>query len=35
MMIAARAADWILEKPQLPPFQARFKFHKDTIGFNH
>lgn len=35
MMIAARAADWILEKPQLPSFQARFKFHKDTIGLNH
>ena len=27
MMVAARAADWILEKPQLPASHARFKFN--------
>ncbi len=27
-MIAARAADWILGKPQLEPFEARFAFHE-------
>ena len=26
MMVAARAADWILERPQLPACKARFKF---------
>ena len=25
-MIASRAADWILGKPQLEPFEARFAF---------
>jgi choline dehydrogenase len=28
MMIAARAADWILGKPQLKPLEANFKFSK-------
>ena len=28
MMIAARAADWILGKPQLKPLEAKFKFSK-------
>ena len=27
MMVAARAADLILEKPQLPDLYTRFKFH--------
>ncbi len=25
-MIASRAADWVLGKPQLEPFEARFAF---------
>ena len=28
IMIAARAADWILGKPQLKPLEANFKFSK-------
>ena len=27
-MIASRAADWILGKPQLEPFEARFAFQE-------
>ena len=28
MMVAARAADWILGKPQLKAFMASFKFNE-------
>ena len=32
-MIAARAADFIRERPQLPPFHARFHFTDDrSVG---